>query len=110
MFVSDDKKVVTRKVHRCEWCHTRIEKGERAITWGWVDGGQMFRTWMHPECVDAINRDSEDGWEGYSMGCHGRRGKSYQETDEIEATEREAEKRAYERKINDDDAIRRADG
>ena len=60
------KAVIVRKPHRCEWCAERIEKGEDAHyrSYVWDDGLQSG--WMHPECWAAMSeedyRNLEDGW------------------------------------------------
>jgi len=41
------------KAHMCEWCWTRVEKGETYKRYRWFDCGDAGTVRMHPECLEA---------------------------------------------------------
>lgn len=43
-----------RKVHRCNWCHERIERGNSYRRIIGTEAGDFFRAKYHPECNSAI--------------------------------------------------------
>ena len=62
-----DKKVKTKKRHRCEWCNEWIEAGTEANYRSYVFNGDFNHGHMHPECNDAMNSgkadiDPDEGW------------------------------------------------
>ena len=61
-----EKEVIVRKPHECEWCAQRIDKGERAHYRSYVWEGEMRSGWMHIECWDAMGKEEtrnlQDGW------------------------------------------------
>lgn len=46
----------TRKDHRCDWCHERIEKSTQCIVTEGVFEGDFYRGRYHPECGRASKR------------------------------------------------------
>jgi len=62
-----DKKVKTRKRHRCEWCNEWIDVNEYANYRVYIFSGDFNHGHMHLECNDAMNSnltdiDPDEGW------------------------------------------------
>ena len=61
-----NKEVVTRKSHWCEWCGEPIEKGSRVPYRAYMCDREFVSAWMHPECREAMHNSDrsiqEDGW------------------------------------------------
>jgi hypothetical protein len=67
------KTVKTRKPHRCWWCGEAIEVGSSVGLETGIDDGQWFRSYWHPECSAAFQRDKEcNGPDGVGFGEHVR--------------------------------------
>lgn len=61
------KDVKPRKPHRCEWCATIIEKGERCFYRAYVWQGDFNSGYMHFDCKEAMQKSDryvlEEGWQ-----------------------------------------------
>jgi hypothetical protein len=71
------KTVKTRKPHRCWWCGEAIEVGSSVGLETGIDDGQWFRSYWHPECSAAFQRDKECNGDGVGFGEHSSRSGVY---------------------------------
>ena len=67
MHIFKNKKVKTKKRHRCEWCNEWIEAGEAANYREYIVEGDFYHGHMHLECDAAMMSgtaaiDNDDGW------------------------------------------------
>ena len=55
----------SRKVRRCDWCGELINIGQSYESYRWRDGSDGGTVVMHPECLQAMGRTSdEEGGDG----------------------------------------------
>jgi hypothetical protein len=63
----NNRQLVTRKPHRCEWCDEVLPVGSTVHYRCYVIDGEFRTGWMHLECWDAMGsmdyRDLEEGWQ-----------------------------------------------
>lgn len=71
----EDRVVVGRKEHGCEWCPDPIEVGLAHAMWRYIDDGAWMTMRMHRECLTAFH-DSSDPLDAWAWICtdgqHGR--------------------------------------
>jgi len=58
MYCTPEKILTARIQHRCEFCYERIEAGQKYVRWASVDE-TWFTNKMHPECLSALQEDSD---------------------------------------------------
>jgi len=46
---------VAAKLHRCDWCHQNVLKGELYKRYRWWDGYDAATVKLHPECYKAMH-------------------------------------------------------
>lgn len=57
----------TRKTHQCSWCCETVALGDRYERVRARDGGDIYTTHTHVECVEAFRRSLEET--GAHDGC-----------------------------------------
>jgi len=75
-----EKTVITRKPHKCEWCGEGIGVREKAIYVVNIFDGEFGAYYLHPECDAAMDRCDgntmrDEGFEPYDQ----TRGKAWEE-------------------------------
>ncbi len=71
-----DKRVLTRKDHKCSWCGELIPKGTSVRFLSGIFDDSFFSSRMHDECDAACSRSEvEDGYAPYDN----QRGIAWQE-------------------------------
>jgi len=68
----DHRRPVARKAHRCEWCRTAIERGERHELDVGIYDGAFYATRMHSDCREAAGESADEYTGEYCPERHER--------------------------------------
>lgn len=68
----EDRPVLARKPHTCDWCGEPIGVGERCQYARGKNEGVFYESWMHPECSNAFAAFVGAGFEEWTPGSFKR--------------------------------------
>lgn len=61
MYCTPTQKQKARKQHRCTYCGQIINIGEEYARWASYEDGTSAQNKMHPECLESLQAEAENG-------------------------------------------------
>jgi len=61
MYCTPEQTHKSRKQHRCTNCGQAINIGDKYVRWTSYEDGTSFQNKMHPECLESLQEESENG-------------------------------------------------